>query len=43
MKQLTPKETWALLQQQADVLFIDVSMEIEARNVGFPPRAVNIP
>ena len=43
MKHLMPKETWELLQQQADALFIDVRMEIEARYVGFPPGAVNIP
>jgi len=43
MKNLMPKETWALLQQQPDALFVDVRMEIEARYVGYPPGAVNIP
>ena len=43
MKHLLPKESWALLQQLPDALFIDVRMEIEARYVGYPPRAVNIP
>jgi rhodanese-related sulfurtransferase len=43
MKHLLPKETWALLQQQADILFLDVRMEIEAQYVGRPPGAVNIP
>ncbi len=37
MKNLMPKETWALLQQQPEALFIDVRMEIEARYVGYPP------
>ena len=43
MKNLMPKETWALLQQQPEALFVDVRMEVEARYVGYPPRAVNIP
>jgi rhodanese-related sulfurtransferase len=43
MKHLLPKETWALLQQQPDVLFLDVRMEIEAQYVGRPPGTVNIP
>jgi rhodanese-related sulfurtransferase len=43
MKHLLPKETWALLQQQADILFLDVRMEIEAQYVGRPPGAVNTP
>lgn len=43
MKNLTPKETWALLQQQTEALFVDVRMEIEARYVGYPPGTVNIP
>jgi rhodanese-related sulfurtransferase len=43
MKHLLPKETWALLQQQADILFLDVRMEIEAQYVGRPPGTVNIP
>jgi rhodanese-related sulfurtransferase len=43
MKHLLPKETWALLQQQPEILFLDVRMEIEAQYVGRPPGAVNIP
>ena len=43
MKHLLPKETWALLQQQPDALFIDVRMEIESQYVGRPPGAINIP
>lgn len=43
MKHLLPKETWALLQQQPDALFIDVRMEIESQYVGRPPGVVNIP
>ena len=37
MKNLLPKETWALLQQQPDALFVDVRMEIESLYVGRPP------
>lgn len=37
MKNLLPKETWALLQQEPDALFIDVRMEIESLYVGRPP------
>ncbi|MEI8169499.1 MAG: rhodanese-like domain-containing protein [Rhodoferax sp.] len=43
MKHLLPKETWALIQQQPDVLFLDVRMEIESQYVGRPPGVVNIP
>ena len=43
MKNLMPKETWALLQQQPEALFVDVRMAIEARYVGYPPGTVNIP
>jgi rhodanese-related sulfurtransferase len=42
MKHLSPTEAWGLLQEQADALFIDVRMEVEASCVGRPPRAVNI-
>jgi len=42
MKHLLPKETWALLQQRQDALFIDVRMEIEALYVGHPPGVINI-
>ena len=37
MKNLLPKATWDLLQQQPDALFIDVRMEIESLYVGRPP------
>ena len=43
MKHLSPSEAWGLLQEQADALFVDVRMEVEATCVGRPPRAVNIP
>ncbi len=43
MKHLTPRETWALLQQQPDALFVDVRMEIESLYVGRPPGVENIP
>lgn len=42
MKHLLPKETWALLQQQPDALFVDVRMEIESLYVGRPPGVHNI-
>jgi rhodanese-related sulfurtransferase len=37
MKNLSPKETWALLQRQSEALFVDVRMEIESLYVGRPP------
>lgn len=43
MKHLTPREAWALLQQQPDALFVDVRMEIESLYVGRPPAVENIP
>lgn len=43
MKHLLPKETWVLLQQQPQALFIDVRMEIESKYVGRPPGVINIP
>jgi rhodanese-related sulfurtransferase len=43
MKNLLPKEAWALVQQQPDVLFVDVRMEIESLYVGRPPGVQNIP
>jgi rhodanese-related sulfurtransferase len=43
MKHLLPKETWALLQQDPQALFIDVRMEIESQYVGRPPGVINIP
>lgn len=43
MRNLTPKEAWALIQQQPDALFVDVRMEIESLYVGRPPGVENIP
>lgn len=43
MKHLTPREAWALLQQQPDALFVDVRMEIESLYVGRPPGVENVP
>lgn len=43
MKHLTPREAWALLQQQPQALFVDVRMEIESLYVGRPPGVENIP
>ena len=37
MKNLLPKATWALIQEQTDALFVDVRMEIESLYVGRPP------
>jgi rhodanese-related sulfurtransferase len=37
MKNLMPKEAWALIQQDASALFVDVRMEIESIYVGRPP------
>ena len=43
MKNLLPKEAWALIQQKPDALFVDVRMEIESLYVGRPPGVENIP
>ena len=37
MKNLLPKEAWALIQQRPDAVFVDVRMEIESLYVGRPP------
>ena len=37
MKNLLPKDAWALLQATPDALFVDVRMEIESIYVGRPP------
>ncbi|MFM6993324.1 MAG: rhodanese-like domain-containing protein [Rhodoferax sp.] len=37
MRNLLPKDAWALLQQRPDSLFVDVRMEIESLYVGRPP------
>ncbi|MFZ2736940.1 MAG: rhodanese-like domain-containing protein [Burkholderiaceae bacterium] len=43
MRNLSPQESWALLQHQPDTLLLDVRMEIESLYVGRPPGALNIP
>lgn len=43
MRNLLPLQTWELLQQQPDALFVDVRMEIESLYVGRPPGVENIP
>ncbi|MDP3134941.1 MAG: rhodanese-like domain-containing protein [Burkholderiaceae bacterium] len=43
MKNMLPKEAWALIQQQPEALFVDVRMEIESLYVGRPPGVHNIP
>jgi rhodanese-related sulfurtransferase len=43
MKNLLPKEAWALVQQQPETLFVDVRMEIESLYVGRPPGVENVP
>lgn len=43
MRHLSPRDAWALVQAQADVLFVDVRMEIESLYVGRPPGVENIP
>ncbi len=37
MKNLLPKDAWALVQQTPGTLFVDVRMEIESIYVGRPP------
>jgi rhodanese-related sulfurtransferase len=43
MKNLLPQEAWHYLQEQPNVLFVDVRMEIESLYVGRPPGVVNVP
>lgn len=43
MKHLTPSQTWALLQDTPDAVFVDIRMEIESLYVGRPPHVTNIP
>ena len=43
MRNLLPRETWALMQAQPEAVLIDIRMEIESMYVGRPPRAINIP
>jgi rhodanese-related sulfurtransferase len=42
MKELTPLQSWALLQARPDTLFVDVRMEIEYLYVGHPPGVVHV-
>jgi rhodanese-related sulfurtransferase len=43
MQHLTPTQTWALIQERPDAIFVDIRMEIESMYVGRPPKTVNIP
>ena len=43
MRNLLPRETWALMQAQPEAVLIDIRMEIESLYVGRPPGALNIP
>ena len=43
MRNLTPRESWALMQSNPNSLLVDIRMEIESMYVGRPPGAVNIP
>ena len=43
MRNLLPRETWALMQAQPEAILIDIRMEIESLYVGRPPGAINIP
>ena len=43
MRNLLPRETWALMQAQPEAVLIDIRMEIESMYVGRPPGAINIP
>jgi len=43
MKHLMPREAWEFVNNQPDVLFVDVRMEIESLYVGRPPGVHNVP
>jgi rhodanese-related sulfurtransferase len=43
MRNLLPRETWALMQAHPEAVLIDIRMEIESMYVGRPPGALNIP
>ena len=43
MRNLLPRETWALMQAPPEAVLIDLRMEIESMYVGRPPGAINIP
>jgi rhodanese-related sulfurtransferase len=43
MRNLLPRETWALMQAHPEAVLIDIRMEIESLYVGRPPGAINIP
>ena len=42
-KNLSPKESWALLQENSKAIMIDVRTTIEHSFIGHPPEAVHIP
>ena len=43
MRNLLPRQAWALVQSSPEALFVDVRMEIEALYVGRPPGVRMIP
>mgnify|MGYP000034057595 CR=1 FL=1 len=43
MQHMLPRESWALMQADPEVLMIDIRMEIESMYVGRPPGAINVP
>ena len=42
IENLTPKESWALLQENAQAVMIDVRTQIEHSFIGHPPEAIHI-
>lgn len=43
IKNLDPKQSWTLLQENAKAVLIDVRTAIEHSFVGHPPKAIHIP
>ncbi len=43
IKNLDPKESWTLLQENSNAILIDVRTAIEHSFVGHPPKAIHIP
>jgi len=43
IKNLDPKQSWTLLQENANAVLIDVRTAIEHSFVGHPPKAIHIP
>ncbi len=43
IKNLDPKESWTLLQENSNAVLIDVRTAIEHSFVGHPPKAIHIP